>query len=229
REVLKSLEEKRKYYKLRNGSLLSLETREFEQIKRFLQAAVIQEEDLEAGLTVPIVRGLRLLDSVEDASTFNIEESFKQFLEKVANPSESEFAVPESLDLIMRDYQKHGYRWMKTIASYRFGGVLADDMGLGKTLQAIAFILSELPIIREKGLPVLVVCPSSLTYNWRSELEKFTPELQAVIVDGNKAERSKRMKERSEEHTSELQSREKLVCRLLLEKKNKQDAAHLDN
>src|SRR6266511_3061842 len=27
--------------------------------------------------------------------------------------------------------------------------------------------------------------------------------------------------ERSEEHTSELQSREKLVCRLLLEKKNK--------
>ncbi|MFC5465947.1 SNF2 helicase associated domain-containing protein [Lederbergia graminis] len=195
REVLKSLEEKRKYYRLRNGSLLSLETREFEQIKRFLQAAVIQEEDLEAGLTVPIVRGLRLLDSVDDASTFNIEESFKQFLEKVANPSESEFAVPESLDSIMRDYQKHGYRWMKTIASYRFGGVLADDMGLGKTLQAIAFILSELPIIREKGLPVLVVCPSSLTYNWRSELEKFTPELQAVIVDGNKTERLKRMKE----------------------------------
>src|SRR5690606_40562011 len=73
--------------------------------------------------------------------------------------------------------------------------ILADDMGLGKTLQAIAFILSELPIIREKGLPVLVVCPSSLTYNWRSELEKFTPELQAIIVDGNNTERSKRMKE----------------------------------
>src|SRR5690606_39640894 len=30
-------------------------------------------------------------------------------------------------------------------------------------------------------------------------------------------------KARSEEHTSELQSREKLVCRLLLEKKKKQD------
>src|SRR3712207_8955590 len=31
---------------------------------------------------------------------------------------------------------------------------------------------------------------------------------------------------RSEEHTSELQSRQYLVCRLLLEKKNKQPALH---
>src|SRR5690606_41461089 len=31
---------------------------------------------------------------------------------------------------------------------------------------------------------------------------------------------------RSEEHTSELQSRENLVCRLLLEKKNKPDTHH---
>src|SRR5690606_42022354 len=33
-----------------------------------------------------------------------------------------------------------------------------------------------------------------------------------------------RMERRSEEHTSELQSRENLVCRLLLEKKNKETA-----
>src|SRR5436309_11809140 len=32
--------------------------------------------------------------------------------------------------------------------------------------------------------------------------------------------------ERSEEHTSELQSRENLVCRLLLEKKNTSDRYH---
>ena len=63
REVLSALEEKRKYYRLRNGSLLSLETREFEEIKRFLNALPVQNEDLESGLNVPIARGLQLLDS----------------------------------------------------------------------------------------------------------------------------------------------------------------------
>lgn len=190
REILIALEVKRKYYRLRNGSLLSLETREFEEIRRFLNAAPVQDEDLEVGLNVPIVKGLRLLDSVDDSSTFTIEESFNQFLEKINNPDKKAIGVPKSLDPILRDYQKHGYRWMKTIASYGFGGVLADDMGLGKTLQSIAFILSELPSIRKRKLSVLIVCPSSLTYNWFSEINKFTPNIQAVIVDGDKKERS---------------------------------------
>ena len=84
---------------------------------------------------------------------------------------------------------------MKTLASYGFGGILADDMGLGKTLQSITFILSELPDIRKKKLPVLIVCPSSLTYNWLSEIMKFAPDVQAVVIDGNKAERGKIQKD----------------------------------
>lgn len=52
-----------------------------------------------------------------------------------------------------------------------FRGILADDMGLGKTLQSIAFLLSELPDIRQSGLPALIVAPASLTYNWHNELK----------------------------------------------------------
>ncbi|MGE7764989.1 SNF2 helicase associated domain-containing protein [Peribacillus sp. NPDC096540] len=195
REVLEALEEKRKYFRLRNGSLLSLETREFEEINRFLNALPIQDEDLESRLNVPIVKGLQLLDSVNDSNTFTIEESFRQFLENIRNPSNLEFAVPKSLEPILRDYQKSGYKWMKILASYGFGGILADDMGLGKTLQSIAFILSELPDIRKKKLPALIICPSSLTYNWLSEFMKFASDIQAIVVDGNKTERSKIQKE----------------------------------
>ena len=61
REVLLALEEKRKYYRLPNGSLLSLETREFAEINRFLNEIPNQNEDLESGLNLPIVRGLQLL------------------------------------------------------------------------------------------------------------------------------------------------------------------------
>lgn len=191
REVLLALEEKRKYFRLQNGSLLSLETREFEEINRFLRELPGQIEELESGMNVPIVRGIQHLDSINDRSLLKLEESFRQFLENIRNPDSLEFEVPKSLELILRDYQKLGFKWLKTLASYRFGGILADDMGLGKTLQSIAFILSELSVIRKKKLPVLIVSPSSLTYNWLSEFSKFAPEVQAIVVDGTKTERFK--------------------------------------
>ncbi|MGG4491217.1 SNF2 helicase associated domain-containing protein [Metabacillus idriensis] len=190
REILMALEEKRKYYRLRNGSLMSLETREFEEINRFLNALPVQNENLENGLDFPLIKGLQLLDSAQDHA-FKLEESFLQFMEDLRNPGKLEYEVPKSLESILRDYQKQGFQWMKTIAGYGFGGILADDMGLGKTIQSITYILSELPDIRKKKLPVLIVCPSSLTYNWLSEIMKFAPDLEAVVIDGNKTERIK--------------------------------------
>ena len=182
KEVLAALEVKRKYYRLRNGTLLSLETREFEEIQRFLQAVPVQAEDLEAGFNTPILKGIQLMDSVENQTTFTIEDSFRQFLDTIGNPSSMEFEVPELVVPILRDYQVHGYKWMKTLASYGFGGILADDMGLGKTLQSITFILSVLPIVRKRKLPILIVCPSSLTYNWLSEMKKFAPDYGLLLL-----------------------------------------------
>lgn len=189
REVLAALEEKRKYYRLRDGSLLSLETREFEEIKRFLHAVPDQHNELENGLDVPLLQGLQLLDVVDD-DLFTKEDSFRRFLERISHPEASSFSIPESLLDVLREYQKDGYRWMKTLASYQFGGVLADEMGLGKTLQSIAFLLSELPEIRKKKLPALIVCPSSLTYNWLHELKKFAPAINVTILDGSKEART---------------------------------------
>lgn len=195
RDVLVALEEKRKYYRLRNGSLLSLETREFEEIQRFLKAAPVQQVDWESDLNVPLVRGLHLLDSVDHQDTFQFEETFREFLEEFYHPERLDFEVPSIVVNILRDYQIKGYKWLKTLASYGFGGILADDMGLGKTLQSITYIVSELPLIRKKKQPVLIVCPSSLTYNWLNELMKFSPEVQAVVLDGSKEERLKIQKD----------------------------------
>ena len=49
RDILSALEEKRKYYRLRNGSLMSLESRELEAMQRFLNELPVQKEDLEKG------------------------------------------------------------------------------------------------------------------------------------------------------------------------------------
>ncbi|MDN4074152.1 SNF2 helicase associated domain-containing protein [Fictibacillus terranigra] len=188
RDVLLALEEKRKYYRLRNGALLSLETREFEEIQRFLHALPVPNHDLEKGLELPFIQGMQMLDAAED-HMFELEKSFLQFLEELRNPDSLEFEVPRDMEPILRDYQRKGYQWMKTLARYGFGGILADDMGLGKTLQSITFIESVLQDIRAKKSPVLIVCPSSLTYNWLSEIKKFAPDLQAVVADGDKTER----------------------------------------
>lgn len=191
KDILAALEEKRKYYRLRNGTLFSLETKEMEEIHRFMHQVPRQIDEWDQQLKVPIVEGLRLLNAMESSDTVTIEASFREFLHTIMHPEQLPYDVPISLENVLRNYQKQGFKWMKALAHYGFGGILADDMGLGKTIQSIAFILSELDIIRESGHPALIVCPSSVTYNWQSELMRFAPELQMVIIDGSKAERMK--------------------------------------
>ncbi len=83
------------------------------------------------------------------------------------------------LEGVLRPYQKQGVYWLHFLAQNGFGGILADEMGLGKTLQALAFIQS----LSGQG-PCLVVCPSSLVFNWRAEAEKWTPQLVVQVIEG---------------------------------------------
>ncbi|GFZ33802.1 DNA helicase [Clostridium zeae] len=88
--------------------------------------------------------------------------------------------IPSGLKASLRDYQTRGFKWLSNLASLGFGGILADEMGLGKTVQTIAFITSE---INKK---FLIVTPTSLIYNWKDELEKFSPDITFEIIHGNK-------------------------------------------
>ena len=83
----------------------------------------------------------------------------------------------------LRDYQKEGVSWMQFLRKYGFGGILADDMGLGKTVQTLANLLIE----KESGRldkASLIVAPTSLLGNWKSEIEKFTPALRVALYYG---------------------------------------------
>ncbi|MCD9025867.1 DEAD/DEAH box helicase [Cohnella silvisoli] len=196
RGLLKSLEEKRKYYKLPSGALLPLEGTDFEEINRLMNGIGIRKGDRNGTeFRLPVVRGLHLMDSDRHGNAVRLGKSFRQLLDNMRNPDNLDFPVPDSLAPVLRDYQKYGFQWLKTLAHYRFGGILADDMGLGKTLQSIAFIVSVLPEIRSQQLPAIIVCPASLMYNWYNELKKFAPEIRAVIADGGKTERSAVLKD----------------------------------
>src|SRR5699024_8160396 len=101
---------------------------------------------------------------------------------KIENLEEIDYKVPKELKATLRDYQLTGFKWFKTLSHYEFGGILADEMGLGKTVQTIAFLLSE------KNKKSIIVTPTSLIYNWRSEFEKFAPTMNIKIIHGNKEE-----------------------------------------
>ena len=102
------------------------------------------------------------------------------------------------LENVLRPYQKDGVAWLCFLRENGFGGILADDMGLGKTLQALAFLQSGAGVSpalnvnearaevgdRRDACPTLVVCPTSLVFNWLAEAKKFTPQLKVLALHG---------------------------------------------
>ncbi len=93
-----------------------------------------------------------------------------------------EIPVPAHLEPILRPYQMHGFHWLNYLHEVNWGGILADDMGLGKTIQALSFLQHYRD---DKGrLSALVVCPTTLMFNWENEIKKFTPALTYHIHHG---------------------------------------------
>lgn len=96
--------------------------------------------------------------------------------------------IPGQIRASLRSYQKEGVHWLERLRTMYLNGILADDMGLGKTLQAICAIVQHQS---KKQIPSLIVCPTSLLYNWKEECSKFHPGLRVVVVDGVPANRKR--------------------------------------
>jgi SNF2 family DNA or RNA helicase/uncharacterized Zn finger protein len=92
--------------------------------------------------------------------------------------------LPLQLKAKMRHYQERGFSWLYKNAQLGLGSVLADDMGLGKTLQVITTLQKFKEDGTLKNKPALVVAPTTLLSNWKAEIEKFAPSLNAVIFHG---------------------------------------------
>ncbi|MCB1111352.1 MAG: DEAD/DEAH box helicase [Chlamydiia bacterium] len=97
--------------------------------------------------------------------------------------------VSKQVKADLRSYQTEGVQWLERLRQMHLNGILADDMGLGKTLQAIAVITQD-KIDNPKNVS-LIVCPTSLVYNWKEEFHKFNPKLKTLIIDGTPTQRKR--------------------------------------
>ncbi len=189
--ILQTIVEKKRYYRLADGSFISVEDKEYHTISQLLTELKASKEELKQGsLRRHAYRGLQVADLLasNDIKLMKYGKNFRRFLQDFKNPELLEVDLPQSLNAQLRDYQEFGFKWMKILAHYRLGGILADDMGLGKTIQSIALIASE---IEEDKLvaPTLIVTPAALIYNWKNEFTKFAPNIVVKIITGLPEER----------------------------------------
>ncbi|WP_373231406.1 SNF2 helicase associated domain-containing protein [Cohnella sp.] len=195
--LLRNLVEKKKYYRMPGGAFLSLEQESFKEIHRLFEELDLKRPELNGNrIRMPALRGFQLMDQFGKTPGVQLGKALRRLWDNLRNPDNLDFEIPPFLDPVLRDYQKYGFQWLKTLSEYRLGGILADDMGLGKTIQSIAYIVSETAKQIEEGVtpsPVLIVSPASLIYNWERECKKFAPQLRTVVAAGDRQERSELM------------------------------------
>ena len=205
--ILNSYRRRQKYYKLKSGEFLKLENNSLSVLSELADGLRLSEQAIRGGrISVPLYRA-SYIDAVLTSHNSDIQSHrdryFKSLIRDMKSVADSDYEVPDAMKPILRDYQKTGYRWLCTIAQLGFGGILADDMGLGKTLQIITLLeharleaISKTVDLAETAShtacppPVsLIVCPSSLVYNWDSEIEHFAPTLKTLLITGTAQER----------------------------------------
>ena len=217
-QVLSEYRQKKKYYRMKNGEFLQLSGGGLQALDSLTADLGLTKSEFQAGeAKIPAYRAF-YLDSLSGdgrMKLFQRDEAYGMMVRDLKTAQSVSYAVPAVLEKTLREYQKIGYTWMRTLARYHFSGILADDMGLGKTLQVIALLTafyqekteqkaagnegsgSELP------LPSLIVCPASLVYNWGQEFARFSPEIRVLLIAGTAKERQEQLEEQMRMEASE--------------------------
>ena len=125
-----------------------------------------------------------LLSEMENLGmTIKMSRKFSKFWKQISTFSTMDVpALPRGINAELREYQTRGFGWLWFLYQYGLNGILADDMGLGKTLQALALLQKAKE--KNKKETSLVVCPTSVVFNWENEIEKFAPGLSCLKLSG---------------------------------------------
>ena len=187
--IFLNLNEKKKYYKLKNGNILNLENNnELNELQNLMEDLDLNINNIKDTGTIPKYRAI-YLDSLKEnkysiIKTNNLFDNFVNDFKKFKNKKPY---INEIDKQILRDYQITGVKWLYNIYKCNLGGILADEMGLGKSLQTICFIKSILK--EKKDAKILIVSPTSLIYNWEKEFDKFASNLNYMVIAENKNKR----------------------------------------
>lgn len=179
KELRKALLQRSKYVQLSDGSTGVIPDEWQQQLAHLLNLGEL------ASASVKVSRHhVSLIDMLFDAMEIKqADNGFRDCLARLENfKGIHAVPVPENFHGTLRPYQARGLDWFYFLKEYRFGGCLADDMGLGKTVQTLVLLQNEKNL--GAASPSLIICPTSVIFNWENEFKRFTPELQVVAHTG---------------------------------------------
>lgn len=183
--LLSKYDRKKKYIRLKNGDFLDIKEDGISALAEVSEDLQLTEASLKKGtVVIPKYRAMYLDAALKNNQLLSIEKNreFKGMVRNMKTIEDSDYEVVDSLKNVMRNYQKNGFLWLKTLRENGFGGILADDMGLGKTLQVLCYL--EKMRKSDKGAKTLLVVPASLIGNWQKEAAKFVPDMTLQVIHG---------------------------------------------
>ena len=181
-EIYKTIQSGKKYSRIRSLGFVEYPAQDIYSIMRAFNSFDVYRNNENKFIVKTYRAGL-----INELKNLNVElvlsEEFENFWKQMSNFSTSEdLKLPEGIHAEFREYQTKGFGWLWFMYKYGLNGILADDMGLGKTLQALAVIQKAK---EEDGpSPTLVICPTTVVFNWESEIQKFAPTLTTLKLSG---------------------------------------------
>ena len=182
-EVQQHLLQGKKYFMASGLGFVEVPLHTVLSFNKVMQA--LDAETMEGGekFKVPTYKAGLIAELEELGIELDMSRKFQRFWDVMtAGKPMEELRIPASVQAELRPYQERGFHWLWFLYSYGLNGVLADDMGLGKTLQALVVLQQA----KEKHgrFPSLIVCPTTLVFNWKNEIERFTPGMKVVTLTG---------------------------------------------
>ena len=176
------------YTRLKNGKMAVIDTGAVEELQEVLLDCAPEQHA--QGYRITSQQAGFLEATLRQHSDWKVQApaAWRERAAKQSGEAKLECPPLGDLETVLRPYQKQGVAWLGFLREHGFGGILADEMGLGKTLQALAFLRTlrsaECGMRNAELTPHLVVCPTSLVFNWVAEAKKFTPELKVLALQG---------------------------------------------
>lgn len=176
-ELQKMLWAGQKAVLLKDGSLGLITDEWLQQYGSMLKHGRVEKKQLRVG------RWMAFDEHFDSSQQWMKKEWWEKWRHWAQPDSQPIYPIPSIVQVQqLRPYQQKGYDWLRLLAEANAGACLADDMGLGKTMQSICLLASR--IEQDPNRQWLVVCPSSLMYNWQQELQRFAPSLPVLVHHG---------------------------------------------
>ena len=183
KNIINAFKNNKRFYKLGNGNFINLEEDETKEIFKLMESLGFTDNFNKMKMHSSKSLYIDNLLTEKKLPFIHGRENIEDIIYKFKNIKNRKFDVSKELNATLRDYQVDSLNWFESLDYLGFGGILADEMGLGKTIQTISFLLNK------KDKLSLIVTPTSLIHNWKSEFEKFAPSLKIGISHGLKKDR----------------------------------------